>query len=125
MAMVKSYSSSWVGYKGRQELSHHVSRILGIDLNVVTNDEKRLLSRIVGKTNSNRNFPIMNIFLPSQQRYVLYWVIMEVIPYPLFREALKKPQSWRVIKMSSFLALTTMGYTTERREKHLWKQCRW
>lgn len=62
--------------------------VLGFDVKYGTNNEKRPLCRVVGRTANNRNIPIMNCFLPSQQRYVFSWIFNEAIPYLLDRDAL-------------------------------------
>ena len=55
---------AWVTKEGK-EYHTMFPRILGVDVTFGTNNEKRPLCRIVGKTSSNRNFPIINSFVFS------------------------------------------------------------
>lgn len=65
-------------------------RILGVDVKFRTNNEKRPLLRVVAKTYSRRNLPILNCYLPSEQEWVFQYVISEVFPTLLDNNALKR-----------------------------------
>lgn len=80
---------AWVTAEGK---IYHIKypRVLGFDVKFGTNNEKRPLCRVVGRNTNNKNLPIMNCFLPSQQRYVFAWIFEEAVPYLLDREALLK-----------------------------------
>jgi hypothetical protein len=47
--------------------------VLGEDVVFGTNQEKRPLMRGTGKSAENKNLPLFNAFLPSQQRWVFDW----------------------------------------------------
>ena len=55
-------------------------RVLGMDSTNGTNNEKRGLAKIVGKTNCNKNIPIMEIIIPSEQTWVFQHIISAFLP---------------------------------------------
>ncbi len=61
----------WVTPDGK--LSHRrFPHILGMDVTYGTNNERRPLFRVIGKNARNKNFPIADAFIPSQQRCVCF-----------------------------------------------------
>jgi hypothetical protein len=64
--------------------------VLGFDVVFGTNQEKRPHMRGTGKSSSNKNLPIINAFLPSQQKWVYDWFINDALPDLLFRATLKR-----------------------------------
>jgi hypothetical protein len=54
--------------------------VLGVDVVFGTNQEKRPLMRGTGKSAENKNLPLFNAFLPSQQRWVFDWIMTDAIP---------------------------------------------
>ena len=67
----------WATPDGR--LSHRrYPHILGMDVTYGTNNERRPLFRVIGKNARNKNFPIADAFIPSQQRYVLSSVVLRI-----------------------------------------------
>lgn len=65
-------------------------RVLGMDVKFRTNNEKRPLLRVVAKTYSRKNLPIINCYLPSEQEWVFHYVLSEVFPTLLDRDALQR-----------------------------------
>ena len=65
-------------------------RVLGMDSTNGTNNEKRGLAKIVGKTNCNKNIPIMEIIVPSEQTWVFQHIISAFLPTLLDVDALHK-----------------------------------
>lgn len=57
---------AWVTVDARHFHSMYPD-VLGIDVVFGTNTEKRPLIRGTGKSSSNKNLPIINAFLPSEQ----------------------------------------------------------
>ncbi len=82
---------AWVTKEGR-EYHRMFPRILGMDVKYGTNNEKRPMCRLVGKTAGNRNIPIMNCYMPSQQRYAYSFVLNEAVQYCLDANALQKTE---------------------------------
>ena len=79
----------WVTKTGK--LYHRkFPHVLGLDVTHGTNAEKRGLFRASGKTSSNRNFPLINAYIPSEQRWLFHWCITKAIPFILDKEDLKK-----------------------------------
>ena len=62
----------FISEEGRK---YHVKfpHVLGCDVTFGTNAEKRPLFRASCKTMDNKNIPIINAFVPSQQRWVVYY----------------------------------------------------
>jgi len=54
-------------------------RVLGMDTTNGTNNEKRGLQKIVGKTMDNKNVPIMDVFVPSEQAWVFQHIVSELL----------------------------------------------
>ena len=63
--------------------------VLGFDVVFGTNAEKRPQMRGTGKTSSNKNIPIVEALLPSQQKYIFDWFINDAVPTLLDRDALR------------------------------------
>ena len=63
--------------------------VLGFDVVFGTNAEKRPQMRGTGRTSSNKNLPIIEAFLPSQQKWILDWFISDAVPSLLDRDALR------------------------------------
>ena len=54
--------------------------VLGLDVTYGKNNEKRPQFRVIGKNARNRNIPIVDAFLPSQQQYVFRWLFKDAVP---------------------------------------------
>jgi hypothetical protein len=82
---------AWSTKEGR--LGHmRFPDILGADVTYGDNNEKRPHIRLIGKNQRNKNIPLVDAFLPSQQAYVFSWFFEEAIPALLDPEALLKTQ---------------------------------
>ena len=66
--------------------------VLGVDVTYGKNNEKRPQFRVIGKNARNRNIPILDAFLPSQQQYVFRWLFGEAMPRLLDKFALSCTQ---------------------------------
>ena len=62
--------------------------VLGLDVVFGTNAEKRPQMRGTGKTASNKNLPLIDALLPSQQKWIFDWFINDALPSLLDRDAL-------------------------------------
>ena len=82
---------AWVTEEGRQ-YHQMFPRVMGIDVKYGTNNERRPLLRFVGRTGNNRNFTIMNCYMPSEQQYAYAWAIGTALEYCLDEEALLKTE---------------------------------
>ena len=63
--------------------------VLGVDITYGTNNERRPIFRVIGKNTRNKNIPLVDAFLPSQQRYVFSWLFQDALPYVLHKPSLK------------------------------------
>ena len=63
--------------------------VLGVDVVFGTNQERRPHMRGTCKSSDNKNIPLFNAFLPSQQKWVFEWVMTDALPSLLDPEALK------------------------------------
>jgi hypothetical protein len=82
---------AWTTKEGR--LSHiRYPEILGVDVTYGDNNEKRPHIRVIGKNQRNKNIPLVDGFMPSQQEYVFSWFFEDAIPALLDRQALSKTQ---------------------------------
>lgn len=81
-----------VGWVTEDGYNYHrkYPRVLGMDTTSGTNSEKRGLQKIIGKNTDNKNVPVMDVFLPSEQTWVFQHIISEMLPTLLDKEALKK-----------------------------------
>ena len=66
--------------------------VLGVDVTYGKNNEKRPQFRVIGKNTRNRNIPILDAFLPSQQQYVFRWLFQDAVPNLLDKLALLSTQ---------------------------------
>ena len=66
--------------KESQQYFRKYPYVLGFDVKYGSNNERRPLFRVVSKTIQNRNVPLVNCFLPSQQKYAFKWVFEKAIP---------------------------------------------
>ena len=64
--------------------------VLGMDVVFGTNNEKRPHLRGTGKSFANKNLPLINAFLPSQQQWVFDWFVNDALPNLFHPEALAK-----------------------------------
>ena len=102
--------------------------VLGFDVKYGTNNEKRPLFRVVGKTINDKNIPLINGYLPSQQKYAFTWVFEKAIPGCLPARFLR-----RVSVMISDddphqgAALDMVRESPERLygSVHIFKRCKW
>ena len=64
---------AWTTKEGR--LNHmKYPDVLGIDVPYKKNNKTRSQFCVIGKNARNRNIPILDAFLPSQQQYVFRWL---------------------------------------------------
>jgi hypothetical protein len=66
--------------------------VLGVDVVFGTNQEKRPHMRGTCKSSDNKNVPVFNAFLPSQQKWVFEWVMTDALPSLLDPEAFLSDQ---------------------------------
>ena len=79
----------WVTSKGK--LYHRkFPHVLGLDVTFGTNAEKRDLFRVTTKTSNNKNIPLMNACIPSEQKRLFHWWIALVISCILDEKYLSK-----------------------------------
>jgi hypothetical protein len=73
------------------EVQHHsmFPSVLGVDVVFGTNQEKCPHIRGTCKSADNKNIPLFNAFLPSQQKWVFEWVMTDTLPSLLDSKALK------------------------------------
>ena len=77
----------WTTKEGRQNHIRYPD-VLGVDIIMKRNNEKRPVIRVIGKNQRNKNIPFANGFLPLEQRYVFGWFFNEALPNVLDRDAL-------------------------------------
>ena len=95
---------AWVTEESR--LYHQMfPRVLGLDVKYGTNNERRPLLRVIGKTGNNRNYTVLNCFMPSEQQYAFAWAISTALPYCLDADALKRTDEDKDQLDTLFLAL--------------------
>ena len=82
---------AWVTAEGRQ-YHKRFPRVLGIDVKYGTNNERRPLCRFVGKTGNNRNYSVMNCYMPSEQRYAYSWAIGQALASNLDKPSLARTE---------------------------------
>lgn len=63
-------------------------RVMGVDVKYGTNNERRPLLRLVGRTGSNKIFSIMNCYMPSEQQYAFAWAFGTALQHCLDKDAL-------------------------------------
>ena len=97
--------------------------LLGGDETFRTNAEKRPLARLVGMNMNNNILPFANSFIPSQQKWVFYWLWTEAYPALLDSDALKKTalilvdqneNNWRALVSNLFPKGTIYGNALAR-----------
>ena len=82
---------AWTTKEGR--LNHmKYPDVLGVDVTYGKNNEKRPQFCVIGKNARNRNIPILDAFLPSQQQYVFRWLFQDAVPNLLDKLALLSTQ---------------------------------
>lgn len=83
-----------VGFVTKESREYHemFPRVLGVDVKYGTNNERRPLLRVVGRTGNGKNIPIMNCYLPSEQQYAYFWAIGTALRHCLDESALRKTE---------------------------------
>ena len=79
----------WVQKQGQK---YHLKfpAVIGLDVTFGTNAERRPLFRGSLKTSNNNNVPLINGYIPSEQRWVFEWLMEDALPGLLDTDALKK-----------------------------------
>lgn len=80
---------AWVTAEGRK-YHQMFPRTMGIDVKYGTNNERRPLLRFIGRTGNNRNYNIMNCYMPSEQQYAYAWAVGTALSHCLDKNALSK-----------------------------------
>ena len=82
---------AWTTKEGR--LNHmKYPDVLGVDVTYGNNNEKRPQFCVIAKNTRNRNIPILDVFLPSQQQCVFRWLFQDAVPNLLDKLALSSTQ---------------------------------
>lgn len=81
-----------LGFATRESRLYHQKfpEVLGFDVKHGTNNERRPLFRLVGKTANNKNVPFMNVYLPSEMRFSFDWALNECTRQCLDNSSLSK-----------------------------------
>ena len=80
---------AWVTADGRR-YHQMFPRVMGMDVKYGTNNERRPLLRFIGRTGNNRNYNIMNCYMPSEQQYAYAWAVGTALSFCLDEAALTK-----------------------------------
>jgi hypothetical protein len=80
---------AWVTEESR-EYHQMFPRVLGLDVKYGTNNERRPLFRVIGRTGNNRNYSVMNCYLPSEQQYAYHWAVSTALSFCLDADALER-----------------------------------
>ncbi|CAJ1938754.1 unnamed protein product, partial [Cylindrotheca closterium] len=87
---------------------------LGMDVTHGTNAEKRPLFRLVGRTASNENIPLMTAYLPSLCDWVFHWLFDDAMPTLFEKENVAKLRLMMTDKdlqcMAAFNAIIKVYY---------------
>ena len=81
-----------LGFATKESRLYHQKfpEVLGFDVKHGTNNERRPLFRLVGKTADNKNVPFMNVYLPSEMRFSFDWALNECTRQCLDNSSLSK-----------------------------------
>ena len=82
---------AWVQKKAIIEFQKY-PEVVGFDVTYGTNQEKRPLAKGTLINSKKKNIPFFNAILPSQCRWVFYWIFNSAIPNLFPAETLKKIQ---------------------------------
>jgi len=101
-------------------------RVLGIDVKYGTNNERRPLLRVVGRTGSNKIFTVMNCYMPSEQQYAFAWVFGTALQHCLDESALARteiiPTDEDKDQIAALDAIISLGKFGSRVSKRF---CKW